>query len=155
MFFRFKYHLNIFLIIILTILISCKLQEPSKNHGIIFLKNRSDKLIINKTNKNDVINIIGQPHTKSINNDDEWIYFERILTKGKFHKLGKNIVKSNNILILEFNKYGVLDRKHLFNKEDINKVAFSSEVTKNETSQRSFVQKFLQSLKSKMYNRSK
>ena len=38
-------------------LLSCQLQEPSKNHGIIFLKNRSDKLVINSSNKNDVIKI--------------------------------------------------------------------------------------------------
>ena len=54
-----------------------------------FLENRSKKLFVNKTNKNDVIKIIGQPHSKSIDDENEWIYIERILSKGKFHKLGK------------------------------------------------------------------
>ena len=32
---------------------------------------------------------IGHPHSKSINDDNEWIFIERTLTKGEFHKLGK------------------------------------------------------------------
>ena len=30
-------------------------KEPEKNHGILFLENRSNKLVLNKSNKNDVI----------------------------------------------------------------------------------------------------
>ena len=41
-----------------------------------------------------LLKLIGQPHTKSINNENEWIYIERILTKGKFHKLGQNVLKT-------------------------------------------------------------
>ena len=40
------------------ILIGCQLQESSKNHGIVFLKNRSEKLKVNYSNTNDVIKII-------------------------------------------------------------------------------------------------
>ncbi len=98
------------------ILIGCQLQDPNNNHGILNLKNRSDKIIVDKTNKNDVKNIIGYPHSKSINNENEWIFFERVLTKGKFHKLGQNVLKTNNILILKFNKYGILESKHLLEK---------------------------------------
>ena len=54
--FRFKHFINFFLLISLFILLACQFQEPNKNHGIIFLENRSQKLVINKTNKNDVIN---------------------------------------------------------------------------------------------------
>ena len=79
-------------------LIGCQLQEPTKNHGIVFLENRSNKLKIDVSNKNDVLNIFGQPHTKSINNDDDWIYIERVITKGDFHKLGQNVLMSNNVL---------------------------------------------------------
>ena len=31
------------------ILLGCQLQEPAKNHGILFLDNRSEKLSINKS----------------------------------------------------------------------------------------------------------
>ena len=145
------HYLKYFILIPLIILNSCKLQEPYKNHGIVFLENRSNKLITNKTNKNDVIKIIGEPHSKSIDNDNEWIYIERILTKGEYHKLGQNILKENNILILNFNKYGILIDKKLLSKKDKNKLTFSKNKTENKLSQKSFVEKFLTSIRNKMY----
>ena len=116
MFIRFKINHFLFIVIYFIILVGCKLQEPLNNHGIIFLKNRSDKLVINKSNKNDVIKIIGTPHTISINNKNEWFYIERILTKGKIHKLGKDVLKENNVLVLVFNKYGILESKIILDK---------------------------------------
>ena len=129
------------------------MKEASNNHGILFLENRANKLIINKSNKNDVIRIIGIPHSKSINNENEWIYIERVLVKGEFHKLGQNVLKSNNVLFLEFNKYGVLKNKKLFNKEDIKKIAFSQNKTKNDLTKKSFVEGLFSSLKAKMYGK--
>ena len=133
--------------------IGCQLQEPYQNHGILFLENRSNSLKLDISNKNDVINIIGHPHSKSISNDNEWIFIERTLTKGEFHKLGKNILKDSNILVLKFDQYGILKEKRFFTKDDINKLAFSDMETSNELSQKSFVQKFLTSLRDKMYKK--
>ena len=152
-FFIKNIHKKLIFLIILFILNACKLQEPYKTHGIINLANRSETLKINKSNINDVIKIIGQPHTVSIENDNEWIYFERVLTKGDFHKLGQNVLKTNNVLLLKFNKYGILENKQLVGKDSKNKVAFSENVTENKLSQKSFVQKFLSSLKNKMYGK--
>jgi outer membrane protein assembly factor BamE (lipoprotein component of BamABCDE complex) len=150
MFFKFKNHLKKVFFILFIILNGCKLQEPSKNHGILFLENRSNKLIVEKSNKNDVLKVIGQPHSKSVNDDDIWFYIERTLTKGKYHKLGKHVLKTNNVLVLKFNKYGVLQVKELLTKDDIKKVSFSKETTKNELTKKSFVEKFLSSVKQKM-----
>lgn len=150
MFFKFKYHLNI--IIFLSIfLVGCQFKEPNKTHGITFLKNRSEKLSINTSNKNDVVRIMGHPHSKSINNNNEWFYIERTLTKGEFHKLGQNVLKNNNVLFLSFNKYGILKKKLLLDKNDKNKVIFSKTETNNIMTKKSFVQKFLTSIKAKMY----
>jgi outer membrane protein assembly factor BamE (lipoprotein component of BamABCDE complex) len=151
MFFSFKNHINLLLITVFFILIGCQLQEPSKNHGILFLKNRTEKLVLNSSNKNDVINIIGYPHSKSINDKNEWIYIERVLTKGEFHKLGQNILKTNNVLVLNFDKYGVLKNKKFYDKTNKKKVAFSEKKTENNLSKKSFVQSFLSSIKAKMY----
>ena len=133
------------------ILYACKLQEPYKNHGIVFLENRANKLLINKSNQNDVIKIIGQPHSKSINNNNEWVYFERILTRGDYHKLGQNILKESNVLVLNFDKFGILKNKKLFNKNDKNELKFSKKETENELTRKSFVEKFLSSIRQKMY----
>ena len=150
-----KFHNNIFYLLIFIILIGCKLQEPLKTHGIIFLENRSKKLVLNESNKNDVIKIMGRRHIKEDEIDDSWIYLERILSKGKYHKLGRHILKENNILVLHFDRYGVLNKKKFLNKEDIKKLEFSEKITENELSEKSFVQKFLQTVKQKMYSNRK
>ena len=137
------------------ILIGCQLQEPTKNHGIVFLENRSNKLLINKTNQNDVLKIIGQPHSKSIKDLNTWIYIERVLTKGKYHKLGKHVLKSNNVLVLSFDKYGVLKAKDFYDKNDIKKMEFSKKKTENKLTKKSFVESFLSSIKEKMYGSKK
>ena len=154
-FFECKYHKIGLALILLLILTECKFQDPYKNHGINFLDKRSEKLVINKSNSNDVIKILGQPHSRSINNNKEWIYIERVLTKGEYHKLGRNVLKSNNVLILKFNKYGILSMKKLLDKNDIQKINFSDKETENNISQKSFVEKFLNSVKSKMYSNRK
>ncbi len=150
--FVYKHLLIVFLI---TILLGCQLQDPNKSHGIAFLENRANKLIVNKSNKNDVIKIIGQPQIKDDLDQNSWIYLERVLTKGKFHKLGRHKLKENNVLVLNFNKYGILDNKKFITKEEINKIEFSDKITENDLSQKSFVQSFLQSIKQKMYGNRK
>ena len=151
MFVFFKKHINVLLITLFIFLNACQLQEPTKNHGILFLENRAKKLVINSNNQNDVLKLIGNPHTKSVDNDNSWIYIERVLTKGSYHQLGKNVVKANNVLILTFDKYGILVNKSFLNKDDIKKLKFSKKVTENNLSKQSFVQSFLASIKAKMY----
>ena len=143
---------NTLLLILFFILIGCKLQEPTKSHGILFLENRSNQLVVKKDNKNDVIKLFGSPHSKSFNNDNEWIYIERVLTKGSFHKFGQNVIKSNNVLVLSFNKYGIINQKKFLDQSDLNKLSFSKDITDNDLSKRSFVESFLSSVKSKMYS---
>ena len=154
MFVSFKYH-KILLFFFFLILINCQLQDPNKNHGVLFLKNRSEKLVMNQSNINDVIDILGQPHSKSISDDNQWIYIERVLTKGEFHKLGQNILKTNNVLILSFDKYGILKEKKIFDKKDIKDIKFSEKNTENKLAQKSFIEKFLNSLKTRMYSNKK
>ena len=115
------------------------------------MENRSNVLKVNKTNKNDVIKILGQPHAKTFDNDSIWIYIERTLSKGKYHKLGRHELKSNNTLILDFDKYGILNSKNLYNKDNLNQIKFSKDTTENNLRKTSFVQSFLQSVKNKMY----
>ena len=92
----FKNHFNILKILAIIVLFNlnnCQLKDPDKTHGINYLKNRANQLIVTKSNKNDVIKLFGTPHVKSISDENEWMYFERVLTKGNLHKLGQNILK--------------------------------------------------------------
>ena len=149
---HFKILYSIFFLFILN---NCQLNEPNKAHGINFLENREKSLTVGKSNKNDVIKLIGNPHTMSITNDDTWIYFERTITRGKMIKLGQNVLKENNLLELKFNKYGVLMDKKFYNKEDMNKIAYSVKETENNITQPSFIGKFLSSMRQKMYGKRK
>ena len=150
-----RYHKILIKILLFISLVNCQFQDPYLNHGINFLDNRAKKLIVSKSNLNDVVRIMGHPHTKSFSNENQWVYIERTLTKGEYHKLGKNVLKNNNVLILEFNKYGILSNKKLYDKNDLKKIKFSNQETKNEITQKSFVEKFLTSVKNKMYGNRK
>jgi outer membrane protein assembly factor BamE (lipoprotein component of BamABCDE complex) len=151
MIFRHNFFNFLTFFLISIILVNCQLKKTQKNHGIVFLENRYEKLIINKSNTNDAIRILGNPHTKSIKNDSDWIYIERVLVKGRFHKLGSNVVSENNVAVLSFDKFGILKDKNFFDKEKIANLKFSNEKTSNDLSQSSFVTEFLQSIRSKMY----
>ena len=155
MFFNIKNHFIIILLVQLFILTSCQLQNPDKTHGIVFLENRAKKITLNKSNKNDVIRLIGQPQLKSEIDQDSWIYLERTLTKGKIYRLGKEILKKNDVLILSFDTYGILKSKDILRKEDLKKIKFSKKTTDNVLTDKSFVQSFLESVKQKMYSNRK
>ncbi len=147
-----KHYISVFILLFFS---SCQLQEPAKKHGILFLEKKSSQLNVNKHNKNDVLGILGSPHSKSINDQNKWIYLERVFSKGKMHKFGQNVLKTNNILVLSFDKYGILDDKDFLNKEDINKLKFSEATTSNDLAKTSFIESFLNSIKSKMYSNRK
>ena len=82
-----------------------------------------------------------------------WIYIERTLSKGKYHKLGKHTLKENNVLVLAFNKFGVLENKIFYSKKDMKKMSFSDKTTENELTKKSFVENFFSSIREKMYGR--
>ncbi len=119
------------------------------------MKNRSEKISLNKSNKNDVINILGNPHTKSIDDENLWFYFDRKIASGKLVKFGDMDLLENNVLILNFDKYGIVMNKEFFSKEDMKKIKYSEMQTKNPVTQDSFVSSFLQSVRQKMYGKRK
>lgn len=147
-------HIKFTYILLISLLIqNCQLKKSVKNHGINYLENRYELLDVDKTNKNDVRKLIGQPHITSINNEDNWIYIERVFERGRIYKLGKDVLKENNVLVLEFNNRGILENKGFISKDGMNKVAFSKNKTANIKNKKSFVNKFLSSLKQKMYKK--
>jgi len=147
---------NITIILIFLIIISgCQRNEVIKTHGISYLDKREKLLTINKSNKNDVIKIMGQPATKGLNDENLWIYIERTKSRATLLKLGKSYLKKNNVLVLEFSKYGVLLKKDLFNKDDMNKLTFAKATTVNEVKKENFIVGFLSSIRQKMESKKK
>ena len=147
---------NIFILILfLTFIYGCQQNEVIKTHGVAYLNKREKLIIVNKTNKNDTISILGQPSTKGLVDDNLWIYIERTRTRGKLLKLGRNYLKKNNELVLEFDKYGILQKKDFFNREDMKKIKFAKDVTENELRKENFIYSFLSSVRQKMLTKRK
>ena len=143
------------LLIVSFIILGCQRNEVIKNHGISYLEKREKLITINKSNKNDTVEIFGQPSTKGMTDDNLWIYIERTNTRGNIIKLGKNKLKKNNVLVLEFSKYGILVDKKFYDKDNMNSLVFDKEVTVNEIKKENFIYSFLSSVRQKMQQKRK
>ena len=141
--------------IILFFLIGCNQNEVIKTHGIAYLDKREKLIIVNKTNKNDTISILGQPSTKGMVDDNLWIYIERTVSRGKKLTFGRSYLKKNNTLVIEFDKYGIVKRKEFYNKEKMNKISFAKNETENEIRKENFIHSFLSSVRQKMLTKRK
>ena len=147
---------NIYILgIILLFITGCQQNEVIKTHGIAFLDKREKLIIVDQSNKNDTISILGQPSTKGMVNDNLWIYIERTRTRGKLLKFGRNYLKKNNVLVLEFDKYGILKKKEFYDKGNMNKISFAKDITENELRKENFIYSFLSSVRQKMLTKSR
>ena len=141
------------LVIILFFTTACKKSELLNTHGIAYLEKREKLIVVNKSNKNDTISVLGQPSTKGMTDDNLWIYIERTTSGGGLLKLGRSYLKRNNVLVLEFDKYGILAKKDFFNKESMKKLNFAKDITQNEIRKENFIEGFLSSIRQKMQQR--
>ena len=141
------------LIIILLFLIGCQRHNIIHTHGIAYLEKRHKLVVLNESNKNDVVKIFGQPATKGMTDDNVWIYIERTQTREKILKLGRNYLSKNNVLVLEFNKVGIVVKKDFFNKDNMENIKFAKTVTANELKKENFIYSFLTSVRQKMIRR--
>ena len=87
--------------------------------------------------------------------DNLWIYIERTITRGKLLKLGRNYLKKNNVLVLEFDKYGIVKQKDFYDKDDMKRVTFAKDITENEIRKENFIVSFLSSVRQKMLTKQK
>ena len=120
------------------------------HHGVHNLEKKQVKLIVNSTNRNEIIAIIGPPSTKSTFDNDVFIYIEKKTSSAKLTKLGKKKLLVNNVLVLEIDNYGLLQSKKFYNKEDMQKIKFDESTTSVNYSKRSFIYKFLSSIRQKI-----
>ena len=149
-------HVNFLFIVFLTVFLSnCQKNRVIKTHGIFYLQNRAVLLKVQTSNRNDTIKILGKPHTKSLYEQNTWIYIERSKTRGKLLKLGRDLLLNNNVLVLKFDKYGILEEKLFYDKKEMNEYKFAKAETENQVRKGSFVQSFVNSLRQKMQTNAK
>ena len=142
---------NYFYLIVIFLLISnCTLNKVYNYQGVNFLEKKQKKLIINSSNSNDIIELLGPASTKSTFNDNMWIYIERVTSSSKVSKLGKKKLIKNNVLIVEISNEGLLLKKIFLNKDNMNELEFSDEFEKMSSREKSFIYNFLSTLRKKM-----
>jgi outer membrane protein assembly factor BamE (lipoprotein component of BamABCDE complex) len=140
----------LYIIFLSLIVANCSFKKLVKHHGVPFLEKKQSSLVINKTNKNDIIKILGNPSTKSKFDNDLWIYIERKQTQSKFTNLGKMKIYKNDVLVLEMDNYGILKKKEFYNKEDMKSIKMVKSTTESGFKRNTFVYDFMSSMRQKI-----
>ena len=138
------------ILFIIVFLASCTQNKVTINHGVLSLEKKYNEIFIKKTNKNDILNILGPPSTNSTFNNNIWIYVERKKINQSIIKLGKKKIKKNNVLVLELDERGVLVKKELYDLNKMNKLDFSKNTTEKSYSKNTFMYNLLTSLREKI-----
>ena len=142
---------NILYLFILSLIVTnCSFQKVVRHHGVSFLEKKQKNLIINKTNKNEIIEILGKPSTQSKFNNDVWIYIESKQTQSQFKNLGKMKIYKNDVLVLEIDNYGLLKKKDFYNVNDMKKINIVKKTTEGNITKNSFIYDFMSSLRQKI-----
>ena len=142
--------MKLLFIIAFIFILSCSTNKVKNNHGVLSLNNKYNKIVIEKSNSNDILNLLGPPSTKSSFDTNIWIYIERKKINQSVFKLGKQKIENNNVLVLELNNKGILAKKKLYNLDDMNNYKFVEKATQKDFSQNSFVYGVLSSLRDKI-----
>ena len=144
------HYMKIILIILTIFLSSCKLNKIVNHHGIHNLELKSEKLLINETNINDIKKILGPPSSTSYFDNDVFIYLERKTSNSKLLKLGKKKLLVSNLLLLEIDNRGILVNKRFLSKNDLNELKISKKETGLNTQERSIISQALSNIIDKL-----
>ena len=143
--------LKILYIIFLSLIVTnCSFKKVVKHHGVPFLEKKEKLLLINKTNKNDIIKILGIPSTKSKFDENVWIYIEQKKTVSGIKNLGQMKIYQNDVLILKINNYGILIDKKFLNKDDMKNIKITKEITGQKFKKNSLIYNLMSSMRQKI-----
>ena len=140
----------LYIIFFSLIVTNCSFKKVVKHHGVPFLEKKQESLIVNKSNKNDIRKVLGNPSTKSKFNNDVWIYIERKQTQSELKKLGKMKIFKNDVLVLEIDNFGILKKKEFYNKDDMENIKIVKSTTESGFTRNSFIYDFMSSMRQKV-----
>ena len=129
--------------------LNCSINKVSNIHGFRSLDTKSEKILISKTNKNDVREILGPPSSIS-NFDDVWFYIERKKTNQQILKLGKKKISKNNVLLLKFDSMGLVVSKEVIDIDDMNEIKISEKKTTKKFKQDNTIYNIFSTLREKI-----
>ncbi len=140
--------MKLFFFISIFILISnCSFNLVDDHHGVFYLEKKEKKIKIQESNTNDILNILGEPSTKSTFDKDVWIYIERKITNSHF--FGKRELVVNNVMVLEIDEMGILAKKEFYNIDDMKDIDFDPNRSES-IKKRNFIYNFLSSLRQRV-----
>ena len=137
-------------IFIFLIISSCSSGKVVNTHGNNLINITNSKLIVNKTNKNDIIDLLGPPSSKSSFNENIWIYIETKKQSTSLFKVGSRKLVKSNVLVVRMNERGILEKKDFYDINDMNKIKFSEQITQSGYDKNSYVYGVLRSLRDKI-----
>ena len=137
----------LFFISIFILISNCSFDLVDDHHGVYYLEKKQKKIIVNESNTNDILSILGEPSTKSSFDQDVWIYIERKITNSHF--FGKRNLIVNNVMILDIDDNGILSKKEFYDISDMKKIEFDPNRTESIT-RRTFIYNFLSSLRQRI-----
>ena len=129
---------------------NCSMKKVVEHHGVPSLEKKLNNLKINKTNKNDIIKILGNPSTTSKFDNDIWIYIESKQTQSELKNFGKMKIYKNDVLVLEIDEYGLLKKKDFYNHNDMNNIVVAKDTTGKKFKKNSFLYDFFSSMRQKI-----
>jgi outer membrane protein assembly factor BamE (lipoprotein component of BamABCDE complex) len=142
---------NLFIFLLIALFFSaCSLKKVTKHHGVHFLNKKQEKLTVNQSNRNDILKLLGYPSSKSTFDNDLWIYIERKADHSSLIKFGKEKIFLNNVLILEINSMGILEKKEFLDLDDMKDIKFTEQTTENQYKKNTFLYDFLSSMRQKI-----
>ena len=141
---------KLYIFFLFLILSNCSLKPVINHHGIPNLDKKQNLVSVNKSNKNDIVKILGNPSTRSKFDNDLWIYIERQQTQSKLKNLGRMKIIKNNVLVLEINKYGILEKKIFYDINDLQNLKIAEATTETGFKKNSFIYNFMSSMRQKI-----
>ena len=127
---------------------SCTLNKVDNVHGTSNLKNKSQLIKINETNKNDIVKILG-PSIIFDDKEKRWTYFEVRETRTKY---GRKNIYVNDYIEIYFNDYGIAKKIDFYDLKTMRKIKFSDDKTISLAIPESFSKELLNSTRKRMEN---
>ena len=138
------------IIIIFLFIVNCSGNKVSNFHGSKQLETKFNIIKVNKTNKNDLVKLIGPPSSVSDFDNNKWFYIERLKTNQSLIKLGNQKIEKNNVLIVQLDNSGIVREKKLLDLENMKDIKYLNATTEKDFKNESVLYNIFSSLREKI-----
>ena len=138
------------IIIIFLFIVNCSGNKVSNFHGSKQLETKFNIIKVSKTNKNDLVKLIGPPSSVSDFDNNKWFYIERLKTNQSLIKLGNQKIEKNNVLIVQLDNSGIVREKKLLDLENMKDIKYLNATTEKDFKNESVLYNIFSSLREKI-----